>query len=308
MHDQGESHCQVSIVIPVLNAAPYLPELLKSIGQQEPAPPEEIILVDSGSTDQTSEIAARHPTVRVIDIQEFSHGRSRNLGVQAATGDIVVLMSQDAKPANSQWLASLIAPIGQDNVVATCARQVPRRDATPMEEFYLQKNFPSGNAVRYESLPGQHIGLRDVFFSNVSSAALRKVLLENPFDESLIMGEDQKFTKTILTAGYATMYVPSSVVIHSHRFSLLETFRRYFDSVYAIREIFPGHRFSGSAGIGMQYVTEEIGHLARHAPAWLGYYPLYVLTKAAATCLAHCAKHLPRPVLRKLSMHSYHWK
>jgi len=306
--DAGAGSRSISVVIPVLNAEPYLPALFEALEAQVPAPPSEVILVDSGSTDRTREIAAGVSSVRVVDVAKFSHGRARNIGVQAAVGDIVVLMTQDAAPRDDGWLSALVAPLGQNNVVATCSRQVPRPSATPMERFYLQKNFPDGSPVLRKKDPARELRLSDVFFSNVSSAILRKTLLEFPFDEELIMGEDQQFTKDVLDAGFATLYVPASVVIHSHRFTLRQTFTRYFDSIYAIRELFPHHNFEGSARIGIAYILEELRYLWRHAPLWLLYYPAYVFVKAAATSLAHHADRLPKSVLRRVSMHSYHWQ
>ena len=244
----------------------------------------------------------------VVEVEKFSHGRARNIGAQAATGDIIVLMTQDAKPRGPDWLAQLVAPLGKDRIVATCSRQIPRASASPMETFYLQKNFPDGAPVRREKRPACDLELSDIFFSNVSSAILRETLLAFPFDEDLIMGEDQRFTMDVLCAGYATLYVPASVVIHSHSFTLRETFKRYFDSIYAITALFPTHHLKGSANIGIAYVLEELGYLAHHAPLWLLYYPLYVLVKTSATLLAHHADRLPVSLLRRVSMHSYHWK
>ena len=308
MDDHDEVARTVSVVIPVLNPAAYLPSLLQALSEQKPEPPSEVVLVDSGSTDNTREIAAAHPLVRVVAVEKFSHGRARNIGVQAATGDVIVLMTQDARPRGPDWLARLVDPLGKDRIVATCSRQIPRPSASPMETFYLQKNFPDGAPVRREKRQESDLELSDIFFSNVSSAILRETLLEFPFDEDLIMGEDQQFTKDILNAGYATLYVPASVVIHSHSFTLRETFKRYFDSIYAITTLFPNHHLKGSANIGIAYVLEELRYLARHAPLWLFYYPFYVLAKTTATLLAHHANQLPISVLRRISMHSYHWQ
>ncbi len=308
MSDHSEATLTVSVVIPVLNAAAYLPSLLQALSEQVPTPPSQIILVDSGSTDNTREIAAVDPLVRVVEVEEFSHGRARNIGVQAATGDIIVLMTQDARPRGPDWLAELIGPLGQNRVVATFSRQIARPSASPMETFYLQKNFPDERPVRRERLPACDLELSDIFFSNVSSAILREILLEFPFDEELIMGEDQRFTMDALNAGHATLYVPASVVIHSHSFTLRETFKRYFDSIYAITVLFPDHHLKGSASIGIAYVLEELVYLTHHAPLWLLYYPLYVLAKASATLLAHHADRLPMSLLRRVSMHSYHWE
>ena len=104
------------------------------------------------------------------------------------------------------------------------------------------------------------------------------------------------------------VYAPESVVVHSHRYTLIQTLKRYFDSVCALDEIFPDQRLKGSARIGIQYVREEIIYLIRHAPLWLLYYPAYIGVKTAATVLAHNRDRLPKAMLRRVSMHAYHWK
>ncbi len=303
-----QSRNSVSIVIPVLNAEPYLERLLNALKNQRPAPPQEIILVDSGSTDQTRQIATAHPEVRMIEIEHFTHGGSRNMGAVKATGDIVIFLTQDALPRDPLWLQALTIPLEDPTVATACSRQIPYPDATPMERFFLQKRFPEIGEVRnLETLNGD-ISYERILFSDVSCAIRRSVLLENPFDETLIMSEDQLLARDLIHAGFTMVYAPESVVVHSHRYTLYQTFKRYFDSVCALDEIFPEQQLSDSAKMGAQYVAEEIRHLFRHAPLWLLYYPAYTAVKVAATVLAHNRNHLPKAMLRQVSMHAYHWK
>jgi rhamnosyltransferase len=298
----------VSVVIPVLNAARHLPDLLPRLLAQRPAPPEEIVLVDSGSRDGTVELARSFDRVRVVPIARFSHGRARNLGVREARGELVALMTQDAVPRDEQWLAALLAPLDDPGVAATYSRQVPRDDANPMERFFLATRFPPGPPVRRKRRPGRPPSLEDVFFSNVAAAVRRPVLLDHPFDESLIMSEDQQFARDALAAGFATVYVPDSVVVHSHNYSLGTCFRRYFDSVYSLTVIFPRHDMGTSASMGFSYLWREFRHMARRHPAWLPYYALYTCAKTAGTLAGHFAERMPRRVARRLSLHRYHWE
>jgi len=297
----------VSVVIPVLNAAAFLPDLLKALFSQKPQLPCEVILVDSLSTDGTREIASSDSTVRVIPISDFSHGRARNLGAREARGDIIALLTQDALPDGPDWLDRLIAPFSDPVVAAVYSRQVPRPDTAPMERFFLQTHFPDDGPVRREKGEKQYLGFEDVFFSNVSAAVRRDVLLRFPFDEELIMSEDQQFARDILNAGYATVYQPSSVVIHSHRYTLKHVFRRYFDSVYSLTKIFSDHDFGTSASMGIRYVFRELAYIARNNPCYLVYYLLYNIAKASGTIAAHFADRMPRWMARKCSLHQYYW-
>jgi len=296
----------VSVVVPVLNAAEYLPALFDALLAQEPVRPREIVLVDSMSADATREIASGCEVARVVEIADFSHGRARNLGAQEAAGEFVVLMSQDALPRDSGWLARLLEPLDDPRVAGTFSRQVPRPGASPMECYFLQKRFPDGEPVRRERVGEETLTLERVFFSNVSAALRRELLLRYPFDETLIMSEDQQWARDVIAAGYATVYQPSSVVVHSHDYQLRTVLRRYFDSVYSLTLIFSDHGVGTSASMGLGYLARELVYMARR-PAKLPYYLLYTLAKTSGTLLGHCAGWMPASLARRLSFHRYHW-
>ena len=304
---ENQAFPSVSVVIPALNAAGYLPALFEALDAQKPHPPGEIVLIDSNSTDDTVRIASGRPEVAVHPIERFSHGRSRNMGARLASGDVIVYLSQDARPEGDSWLAQLVAPFADDTVAATYSRQVPWPEANPMEQFFLANHFPPGESVRRSASNGDGLGLRQVFFSNVSSAVRRDLLLDHPFDEDLIMSEDQQLSRDLITAGYSVVYCPASVVLHSHDYTLWEVFRRYFDSVYSLTVIFRDHDMGSSVAMGSSYLGREVRHMVQHHPLWLPYYSLYVVAKASGTIAGHFAERLPRPLLRKLSLHSYHW-
>lgn len=318
--DAKQNLGRVSVVIPVLNAAGTLPALLEALAAQQPAPPDEIILVDSLSTDATRQIALAHANVRVVPLSRFSHGRARNLGTQEAAGEIIVLMTQDAMPADDHWLAALLAPLaapwspttppkaGKPQVAAVYSRQVPQPNAPPTEQFFLQYHFPPGPPVRRERTAGRALTFEDVFFSNVSAAVHREVLLRYPFDETLIMSEDQQFARDLIVAGYTIVYQPASVVVHSHRYSLGTAFRRYFDSVYSLTLIFPAHDLKVSAAMGRRYLRQEISYMMRHHPLYVPYYCLYTLAKMAGVLCSHFADRMPLCLARACSLHRYYWE
>ena len=302
------THEKVSVVIPVLNAAGTLPALLKTLAEQHPSPPDEIVLVDSLSTDDTRRIALAHTHVRVVPLERFSHGRARNLGAREATGEIIVLMTQDALPADRHWLAELLEPLADPKVAAVYSRQVPRPDAPPTEKFFLSYHFPPGPPLRRVRPAGRSLTLADVFFSNVSAAVRRDIILRYPFDETLIMSEDQQFARDLIAAGYAIVYQPSSVVVHSHRYSLGTAFRRYFDSVYSLAKIFPTHDLKVSATMGRRYLRQETGYMLRHHPLYFPYYCLYTLCKMAGVLCSHFADRMPLCLARACSLHRYYWE
>lgn len=297
----------VTVVIPALDAGALLGPLVAALRRQAPSPPRQIVVVDSGSTDGT-QAAAASLGAEVIRLEAFSHGGARNAGAKAASGEIVVFLSQDALPESDSWLAELLAPFADPEVAAAYSRQVPRPGASPMERFFLLDRFPPGPEVRRLARPGEHLTLEGVFFSNVSSAVRREALLAHPFDETLIMSEDQQLSRDLIGAGMTVVYRPSSVVVHSHDYTLATAFRRYFDSVYSLRVVFPAHSLGTSSSMGARYVLKELAFVARGNPLWLPYYLAYTAVKTAATLAAHFADRLPRWLVRRMSLHRYHWE
>ncbi|HMP90454.1 MAG TPA: glycosyltransferase [Kiritimatiellia bacterium] len=297
----------ISVVIPTLNAARWLGPLIDQLSEQQPGPPDEIILVDSGSTDGTLEIASRFPVVKVLSVTQFSHGGARNYGIREARGDVVVLMTQDAIPKDGNWLARLIQPLESDEVAAVYSRQIPRDDASPMERFFLRDRFPDGPAVVRRHQGPEAPVYPETFFSNVSSAARRDVWRRFPFDEKLLMGEDQQFARDTLMAGMALVYEPASLVYHSHTYSLTQTFKRYFDSVVAFRQLYQSHGTGTSARLGGGKVWPEIAYLFRDYPWSIPYFIFYMGFKSAGVIAGHMADRLPPSWCAKLSLHPAWW-
>lgn len=303
----AEVRLRASLVVPTLNARPYLPDLFAALRAQQPRPPDEILLIDSGSTDDTVAFALREPGVRVETITNFSHGRARNLGGRRARGDIVVFLSQDALPAHPDWLARLMEPFADPTVAAVCSRQTPRPGANPMERYFLHTHFPGGPAVRRRKA-GSEPTFAEAFFSNVSAAVRREALLAHPFDEELIMSEDQQLSRDLLRAGWGVVYAPESVVLHSHNYTLGVVLRRYFDSVYSLRQVYPAHGLSSSVTTGGGYTLREALHIVRRHPLWLPYYALYATARGLGALLGHVAERLPTGLAARLSLHAYYWR
>src|SRR3954452_7338921 len=109
----------VTVAVPVLNGARYLDEVLGAVRAQVVARDVELLVWDSGSTDGSVEIAARHGArIHEIPKSEFSHGGTRNRMAAMATGEHVAFITQDATPAGDHWLAALLEGFQVDDDVA----------------------------------------------------------------------------------------------------------------------------------------------------------------------------------------------
>jgi rhamnosyltransferase len=230
------SQPRISIVLPTRNGMATLPTLLDAVAAQRVDAPVEVIAVDSSSSDGTAELLrARVDRVLTIAADDFDHGRSRNFGVEHATGDFIVLIVQDALPASDGWLAALVAPLAGDQTIAgSFARQQPAADASGITRHYAGRAFAASVTPRvmgmtdsaYRALhPMQRLDV--CTFDNVCSCIRRTVWQSHPFKPTPI-GEDLEWARDVLLAGHRLAYVPEAVVTHSHdRSSGYELARTY---------------------------------------------------------------------------------
>jgi rhamnosyltransferase len=239
---------RVSVVVPVRNGSATLRALLDAVRAQRTDADVEVVVIDSGSTDGSAELARRHGVDRVIEIRpdEFDHGATRNLGIAQSRGDLVILVVQDALPASDVWLDALVAPLVDDLAVAgSFARQVPRPDASAIAKYYLSRWVAAGDVPRTVSLSGRQEfdamapadRLDTCAFDNVCACLRRSVWQRHPFRRTPI-GEDVAWAREVLLAGHHLAFVPEAVVVHSHDRPLAYEFRRTRDLHAVLFDLF----------------------------------------------------------------------
>ncbi|HJV25557.1 MAG TPA: glycosyltransferase [Aromatoleum sp.] len=220
-----------SIVIRTLNEARHLDDLLISVKQQETAGLKwEVVLVDSGSTDGTLEIAARHGC-RILHItrEEFSFGRSLNMGCAASRGDILVFISGHCVPARPDWLQTLCQPLIEGKVAYSYGRQIGDDDSYFSERRIFAKYFPAVSAIPQSG-----------FYCNNANSALRRADWEDtPFDEGLTGLEDMDVAKRLVQKGRPIGYVAEAFVYHHHQESWRSVRRRFEREAIALQQIMP---------------------------------------------------------------------
>src|SRR5215216_5772194 len=133
----------VTVAIPVYNGERYLDQVLTAVRAQRIDRTVELLIVDSGSTDGSLEIAERHGArIHRIPKAEFSHGGTRNLMMEMASGEHVAFITQDATPARENWLASLLEGFEQaDDVALVFGPHEPRPDASHMIKCEMERHF-----------------------------------------------------------------------------------------------------------------------------------------------------------------------
>jgi rhamnosyltransferase len=300
----------ISVVIPVKDGGADLVRCLDAIGRQAVDAEVEVVVVDSGSRDESVEVArSRGARVHEIPASEFGHGRTRNLGAELARGEVLVFTSQDAFAAEESWLATLVRSLtDNDRVAGAYGRQLPHDDATPPERYFL--DFLYGPEPRVQRLEGDEPDFEQTLFSNVNSAIPRPVWREFPFADDLIMSEDQEWSRRVLRAGYELVYEPEAAVHHSHRYSIAAAFRRFFDSgVSAARSYAADTGGSGALRrAGARYARGEVDWLWETGQRrWIPYAAVYELAKFTGMQLGRRHERIPVRVKRRLSALEAYW-
>ena len=220
----------VSVVIPVKDGERYLEELLDALAREGV---DETLVIDSGSRDRSCEIV-RTAGVELLEIpaSEFGHGRTRNLGAERTSGELICFLTQDATPCPG-WLDAYCEAFTLDeHVGAAYGPHLPRVETTPMiarelTEFFATFTPHGGAVVQHAGDPG--------FLSNVNACYARPCWEQIRFRD-VAYSEDQAFGADLLAAGWSKVYQPAAAVLHAHDYGMGEFMRRYFDEYRGLRE------------------------------------------------------------------------
>ena len=258
-----------------------------------------------------SRFLAEHKKLSIhhISKKEFDHGKSRNLGAKKSDADIFVYMTQDAVPANEHLIEKLIAPLADENVACSYARQLPDADSTMTEKLTREFNYPAKGSVKSKEDLGE-LGIKTYFCSNVCCAYNAKIFRElKGFINHTIFNEDMIYAAKVIGKGYKIAYAADAEVIHSHNYSGKQQLHRNFDLGVSQADHPDIFESVSSESEGIKMVKETIGRLKE-----LGYakeIPNYILTsgcKYIGYRLGKNYKKLPKWLVRKCTMSPMYWK
>jgi rhamnosyltransferase len=244
----------VTVAIPVRDGGGMLIGTLEALARQTVA--HELLICDSGSRDDSVQRARSHGA-RVIEVAhtQFSHGRTRNLLMQEASGQTVAFLSQDAEPADERWLERLLAGFElAEDVSIVYGPYLPRPDAAPAVRWELERWFASlapAGLPRVDRLEKEElrsdtndrvlpavalIGARG-FFTDANACIARHAWERVPFRD-VSYAEDRVLAIDMLRGGYAKALMPDAAVWHSHDYTTREQLRRSFDEWRGLREVY----------------------------------------------------------------------
>ena len=310
----------LSIIILTKNGKRYIQQVLDAVLNEAAPHAHEVILIDSGSTDGTWEIACSL-SIRThrISPEEFNHGETRNMGARMASpsSKFLIYLTQDATPLEN-WLDRLLQPLRSDPQVAGAfSRHVPRPTCAPsiarlMRTEWQQSGTDERVVKRIDNLREyERNRAHYAYFSNTSSAIRRSVWAAHPF-QPLEFAEDAEWADRVLRAGYTLVYEPYSRVLHSHDYSLWQQFAQNVDHARAMKEILsppepanarPGRvlrRLGEQTLKDWQYISAMAAGPARKA-RWVLHAPLWQLATEAGIQVGSRTGKLPAWLLDRLS-------
>ena len=209
----------VSVIIPAYNAKATLGRCLATLSEQT-RPPNEIIVVDDGSTDGTADLARRYD-VQVISQANAGPAAARNAGARAARGDLLLFTDADCAPA-PDWVEQMVAPFA-DPAVAGAKGVYQTTQMEPVARF-VQIEYED----RYDRM---HRRDRIDFVDTYSAAYRRGLFLQTGgFDTTFPSAsvEDQEFSFRFAQAGHRLVFAPNARVAHLHDRTWGEYARRKF--------------------------------------------------------------------------------
>ena len=211
----------VSVVIRAKNEGEYIAKTLSLLFSQT-IKNLEVIIVDSGSTDNTLSEAEKYP-VKIIKIkpEEFTWGYALNYGFEKANGEYVICLSAHALPTSDRWIEILINNFSDEKVAAVASNMLPLPDCNPFDRRGLLKKYNIKKQVLNEGPP--------YIFSNSCSAIRKSAWSKVHFDERLLAVEEEDWARKARSAGYKIIYEPEAKAYHSHNETLKQIYKRFYE-------------------------------------------------------------------------------
>jgi len=303
----------VTLCIPTLNPGELAKVMVGALKLQT-FKPDEILVIDSASTDDSistyAEIGAKIITIHRND---FDHGGTRNLVFKKSQADVYVFLTQDAIPSDTCAIENLVRSLSESaNCALVYGRQAPSPKAGVFARHARLFNYPVGEGVvlkSKEDIP--MLGIKAAFCSNSFSAYRREAMAQiNYFSENTLFAEDSIAAAKLLQGGWSIGYVPQAVVTHSHDYSLMQDFCRYFDvGAFHCMNRWYIDLLGKAEGEGKRFVRSEYAYLKqegttfplvrlifRNGVRWFGYK------------VGRLHNHLPLVLCSRLSTNKTFWK
>ena len=209
---------RVSIIVPVLNEQSTIGDLLRSLAKLNyPREKTEILVVDSGSSDNTQQIVRRFQIPLLIEVKKHTSYAARNLGISKSSGDIIAFTDGDCIVSPS-WLNDLVDGFADPKVGGVAGSILPLKPRTIVERFQAMTDEPN-HKPNHRPLP----------YAVTANVAFKREVFESigRFDETLPSGSDIDFTLRMQKSKrYSMRFLENAgIVFHRNKLGLRELLR-----------------------------------------------------------------------------------
>ncbi len=212
---------RVSVVVPVHNGAHHIGACLKALAHQTvPKDTYEVVVVDDGSTDDTTGVLRCYP-VQLLSQRRQGAAAARNQGLVSARGDLVLFTDADCEPA-PDWIERMCAPFDDSQV--TGVKGVYRTRQKKLVARFVQAEYED----KYRRLAQE----QTIDFVDTYSAGYRREIVHQAggFDTSFPVAsvEDQELSFRLAKAGHKLVFQPAAMVYHHHADTVADYARKKF--------------------------------------------------------------------------------
>jgi rhamnosyltransferase len=293
-----------AVIVPTLNAGSVWVDWINAL-LATGTNVNDVYIIDSGSSDNTVMLSSNAGfNIRKIEPGTFNHGGTRQLAVTNLTSyDLVVFLTQDAVLCDLDSIQKLLKPFGDNRIGAVCGRQLPNLNAGVIEAHARLFNYTEASSI-HSIKDASEKGLKVAFLSNSFAAYRVSALLDvGGFPKNVIFGEDMYIAGKMLKAGYKLAYAADACVYHSHNYSLMQEFKRYFDmGVFHAMEPWIRRDLGSAESEGKRFVISEMRYLSKNAFWRMPEGLLRTVLKYLGFRLGLLEKRLPDVLKVKLSM------
>ena len=307
----------VDVVIPVYKPDKKLQMVISRLMGQTIVP-SNIFLIHTRSSEDDwhteqllQEVQTEYSVVQVVSIaqEEFDHGGTRDMAMHLCKSQYVLMMTQDAMPKNGKLIETLRNAQGE-KISVVFARQEPAKDCRIIERYTRTFNYPAESHSAMEKAAQTNNGIKSIFCSDVCAMYDRIAYEEvGGFPGKVIFNKDEIFAAKSLKAGYDIRYEAQAVVIHSHNYSGVQYFKRYFDlgvSQADFSYIFNEYHAEDE---GIRLVKQTFRYLMKRK----SYFDIPVLfyhsgMKLIGMKLGKMYRKLPDKIIMKCTSNKAYWK
>lgn len=249
----------LSVVLCVRNGQDHIREQLESLAAQDYEGPWELIVVDDGSTDQTTSIVDEFALELPLHLVRVRHGtglaNARNVGCAHARGELVAFCDAD-DVADPSWLSALVRASEHSQIVGGHLEERELND-----ELVWRWRYPMTDG----GLPGAFERWITPVGANMAVSASLLTSLGG-FDPALATGEEVDLAIRAQIAGHVPFYAADAVVHYRHRHGELHLARQAYRYGKGNTDLYRRHRDAGIPPVTAGRIVGTMWRILRGVP------------------------------------------